>query len=628
MSSKKVTMKEAIQIQLKAMKLLFRVFPYKIIYSSISLVLQAIVPYVTLYLSALIIDELVTSKDKEQILTLIVLTLVASALLTLLAAVFKRLSQVYNTSAIAYMSIWSLYAMKTLEMDFCVVDDQATIDLHSQVKQNANSAGFGLFLSESIHEDLISSFTQMMASLVLTFSLFTSQVSKTAGSLVILNNPIFIVLVVLVLVLVTLIPVYLMDKMLSFTAGAFRTINFGNRLVGYFMLYRYKGDASSLDTRSYSQEELVEQNYKNKENPFLFNSPLSKVFNGKISNVEALRGMVTSFFLGLVYVFVCLKAYGGAFGIGALTQYVGALVLLSSSLSAGISAFSRMKSNYEFQKDSFDYLDMPNKMYQGSLTTEKRSDKQYEVEFKNVSFKYPGSEEYILHQVSMKFTIGNKIAIVGENGSGKTTFIKLLCRLYDPSEGEILLNGINIKKYKYEDYISTFAVVFQDFKLLSYTLGENVAASSMYDRARATQCLIDAGFGKKLSKLKNGLDTYVYHDLSNEGVEVSGGEAQKIALARALYRDSGFIILDEPTAALDPIAEAEVYESFNTIVANKTAVYISHRLSSCKFCDEILVFSKGVIVEQGTHERLLLNNKKYTELWNAQAQYYNNKKQS
>lgn len=262
-------------------------------------------------------------------------------------------------------------------------------------------------------------------------------------------------------------------------------------------------------------------------------------------------------------------------------------------------------------------------MYQGSLTTEKRSDRKYDVEFRDVSFKYPGSEVWALRHVSMKFKVGNRLAIVGENGSGKTTFIKLLCRLYDPQEGEILLNGIDIRKYRYDDYINIFSVVFQDFQLLSAPLAYNVAGSIHYDKDRVYRALVDAGFKERLDSMKEGLDTIIYKDFDEGGVDVSGGEAQKIAIARALYKNAPFIILDEPTAVLDPIAEAEIYSKFDEIVVDKTSVYISHRLSSCKFCDEIVVFENGNIVEQGSHEDLLKNKDgKYFKLWHAQAQYY------
>lgn len=189
-----------------------------------------------------------------------------------------------------------------------------------------------------------------------------------------------------------------------------------------------------------------------------------------------------------------------------------------------------MRINSSFLDTVFELLDTPNTMYQGSLTTEKRSDIQYDVEFRDVSFKYPGSEAYALRHVNMKFKVGSRLAVVGMNGSGKTTFIKLLCRLYDPTEGEILLNGINIRKYRYDDYMKIFSVVFQDFQLLALPLGQNVATSQTYDAARVLDCLNKAGFGEKLAKMPHGLDTYLYKSVDTEGVDVSGGEAQKSPL--------------------------------------------------------------------------------------------------
>ena len=210
------------------------------------------------------------------------------------------------------------------------------------------------------------------------------------------------------------------------------------------------------------------------------------------------------------------------------------------------------------------------------------------------------------------------------NGSGKTTMIKLLCRLYDPTEGYITLNGIDIQKYDYEDYLKLFSVVFQDFKLFSFSVGENVAASVDYDEDKVWSSLEKAGMLERVKAMPKGLKTPVYKDFEEDGVEISGGEAQKIAIARALYKDAAFVILDEPTASLDPIAEHEIYSRFNDMVKDKTAVYISHRLSSCRFCDRILAFDNGQLIQDGSHEELLENPEgKYSELWNAQAQYYN-----
>ena len=325
----------------------------------------------------------------------------------------------------------------------------------------------------------------------------------------------------------------------------------------------------------------------------------------------------------LAYLLVCMYCVANVFPVGSVIKYVGYLNQLLDSVVNLFYYITNLSSNTQFVEAYLSFFDIPNEMYQGSLTTEKRSDRNYEVEFRNVSFKYPGSDEYALRNLSIKFKIGSRLAVVGRNGSGKTTFIKLLCRLYDPTEGEILLNGADIRKYSYSDYLSIFSVVFQDFRLFSFPLAQNVAVAEEYDSGKVIGCLEEAGFGQRLATLSQGIETPLYKDFDEKGVEISGGEAQKIALARALYKDAPFVILDEPTAALDPIAEAEIYAKFNDMVGDRTAIYISHRLSSCRFCDVIAVFDKGQIVQKGSHEELVGDAAgKYYELWNAQAQYY------
>ncbi|MDE5717460.1 MAG: ATP-binding cassette domain-containing protein [Lachnospiraceae bacterium] len=275
------------------------------------------------------------------------------------------------------------------------------------------------------------------------------------------------------------------------------------------------------------------------------------------------------------------------------------------------------------QMSTLALIHMENEMYQGRLPVEKRSDGAYRIAFRNVSFKFPGAERYALKNVSLELVVGEKLAIVGMNGSGKTTMIKLLCRLYDPQEGEILLNGVDIRKFKQEEYSRLFSVVFQDFMLYPFPLAQNVAVSGSYDSGLVRKCLEDADFGERLASMEKGLETYLYKDYEDEGIEISGGEAQKIAIARAIYKEAPFILLDEPTAALDPLAEYEIYSNFDRITGTKTAVYISHRLSSCRFCGKIAVFHEGELVQLGSHKELVADRSgKYYELWSAQAQYY------
>lgn len=327
--------------------------------------------------------------------------------------------------------------------------------------------------------------------------------------------------------------------------------------------------------------------------------------------------------MGAFYLFVALKAYAGVFSIGSFVLFLGA----SLQIAEGINLLGQISSLIGFSAEHISYLkrivETPQRKHIGTLPVEKRNDNRYDIEFRNVSFKYPGTDEYILKNFNAKLEIGQHMAVVGKNGSGKTTFIKLLCRLYDVTDGEITLNGINIKKYDLNEYMSLFSVVFQDFQLFSVPLSQNVTTSLEYDKTKLYDCLDKAGIKERVEQMPDKENSVIYKDFDENGIEISGGEAQKLALARALYKDAPFVILDEPTSALDPISEFEIYQRFNSFVGDKTAIYISHRLSSCRFCNNILVFDDGRIVQQGSHDELVKNtNGKYYQLWSAQSQYY------
>ena len=324
---------------------------------------------------------------------------------------------------------------------------------------------------------------------------------------------------------------------------------------------------------------------------------------------------------GRVYIYVGVCVLDGNISIGDVLLYTGAITSLATNLNQFIAQYNGVAYRFEYLGNFEEFISSKNMHYDGTLPIEKRDDHEYEFEFRNVSFKYPNTDHYVLRNINLKLNVNNRIAIVGQNGAGKTTLIKLLCRLYEPTEGEILLNGINIEKYDYEEYTRIFSVVFQDFRLFPLPLDENIAGSNEVDEERCMEVLDQVGLKEKVMNWPQQQKTRLYKNLG-DGINVSGGEAQKIAIARALYKDAPFVIMDEPTAALDPIAESEIYENFNELIHNKTAIFISHRMSSCKFCDEIIVFQDGEIIQHGTHNELVEQEGLYHELWNAQAQYY------
>ncbi len=615
----KVNMRNAFALHLRGIKELHTVspkfFPLLTVYS----IFSAITPYITVFFSAQILKELATMRREENLWQWVIAGVLCVGIAAIARAMLYRrynslLNDLYGRKEI-------LFIHKMFSLDFAELDKQENHDLRAQIQQNENWSGWGLMRVEEAYIGAVSSVIGLLSGIVLTISLFTSPVPESAGWLTVLNNPVFILVLGAMMVVFSILAGNLSAKAMSCWSDFAEEATFGNRLFGHFGFIGTDRERS-VDIRMNNQQRLVSA-YWTTNSSFGVDGPFGKAARGKMGVYASLGVCITTLITGFIYVFTCLKAWGGAFDVGSITQYVGAATAMVTNVFALTDLLGIMKTNAPYLEKTFEFLDIPNSMYQGSLTTEKRADRQYEVEFKDVSFKYPGSDIWALRHVNMKFKVGKRLAIVGENGSGKTTFIKLLCRLYDPQEGQILLNGIDIRKYRYDDYMQIFSVVFQDFQLICQPLGNNVAGSMEYDRERVENALIDAGFGDRLASLDKGLDTFVYKNLTEDGVDVSGGEAQKIAIARALCKDTPFIILDEPTAALDPIAEAEIYGKFDEIAGDKTAIYISHRLSSCKFCDEIAVFHEGGVIQHGTHAELVADTTgKYHELWNAQAQYY------
>ncbi len=617
----KISWKETLWLNYRAFLVFYKQYPQMMLSRIIFMIWTALTPYISIYLSALLIEELAGTRNAQKLKELVIITLLSTVGIALISAFLSKWRDVQNAGT--WLKLEQIVAKKLFQMDFIRIDDAKMHELLSLIMENQNS-GWGIYRVIDHCEEMTSAILTLFGGITLTISLFTSKVPESAGVYTMLNHPLFILVMVAVMLLITYIAPMLSNKAGSYWAKNADSHRFGNRLFRYFGYLGHKNELA-MDMRMYQQDLICDKYNQNKEGTFCSKGPFAKYALGPMGLYHASSAAVSVVFTGVVYVFVCFKAWAGAFGVGAVTQYITSISKVFSSVSTLISQIGDMRNNAPFLAKVFEFLDISNTMYQGSLTVEKRRDREYEVEFRNVSFKYPNSELYALKNVNMKFKVGSRLAVVGMNGSGKTTFIKLLCRLYDPTEGEILLNGIDIRKYNYLDYMMIFSIVFQDFKLFSLKLAENVASTVEYDAERVKDCLEKAGFLERLQTMEHGIETYLYKDCDKEGVHISGGEAQKIAIARALYKDAPFIILDEPTAALDPVAEAEIYSKFDEIVGDKTAVYISHRLSSCKFCDEIMVFHEGTVVQQGTHAELVANKDgKYYELWNAQAQYYTN----
>lgn len=388
-----------------------------------------------------------------------------------------------------------------------------------------------------------------------------------------------------------------------------------NAIGGYVgVLY---GERAAKDVRIYQMRDYLMKKYQVMSNLCKEEYEADKI-KGRYTGAVV---FALELLAGATYVYIALKVLTGSVQIGDILMYAGAIITMMNSIREMMSIHIEINYSNEYLRTYEEFINLPNMHYDGTLPIEKRDDNRYELEFCHVSFKYPGTENDILRDVNLKFEIGGTMALVGRNGAGKTTLIKLLLRFYEPTEGKITLNGIDIGKYDYDEYMKIFSVVFQDFELYHFPLDENIAGSEKVNEARVREVIRQVGLENRVAKMKNGIHTSLYYE-TGEGEMLSGGEAQKVAIARALYKDAPFVILDEPTAALDPLAEVEIYEKFDQMVKEKTAIYISHRMSSCKFCDRIVVLQDGKITEIGTHEELIKRQGEYFRLYEAQAKYY------
>ena len=603
----------------KVLNLTHRIVPGYITFVFMVKMIAAFQPFVSIYFSSLILDGLFRLDPFETIFKNVIIMLVIDAVLVLIRWGLELINWVKKHELT--QKINKMLVDKTMDLDFDILEKHETLDMYKKAKDGMTAGGDIRSFIDNL-AGLIEKISTIVYSLVLLVPLFIPRAVSEVGALNGLGyflNQWYSFTIMVVVLAVHVFMSYKTNKKASQLQMEFFEKNVSyNRYFGYWfnLIFDY---SIGKYIRLYKMQKLMTKRVQET------NDKLEAEGNAWI-NKSLKISVVPIFSQGFMqlasYVFVGLKAVFGLITTGKCIMYVSSYTKLVESITGISDNFVQLKMESRYLSFFYDYMEIKNKRYDGTIPTEKRDDNVFEIEFRDVSFKYANADTWALRHVNQKITLGTKNAVVGKNGAGKTTFIKLLCRLYEPTEGQILLNGVDIRYYDNEEYARLFAIVFQDFNLFSFPLGENVAGDVEYDRDRAVKCLESAGFGERLTKMEKGLDTPLYQYDDENGVEISGGEAQKIAIARSLYKDAPFVIMDEPTSALDPVAEYEIYQRFDKMVEGKTSIYISHRMSSCRFCDNIIVFDEGKIIEQGSHDKLMSNKGLYSELWNAQAQYY------
>ncbi len=600
--------------------ILNKLFPNFWILEILYLFFECLFPYFGLYMSSLIINELAAGCDLHRLLVLAAITVCGGFALSFITKMLQSKQNVNNSFLFQRHEAFLFAAQSKLQYEH--LENPEMVAARFRNLQNMSTFNAGISAVKVAFTKITANVINAILSVSLTLSMFTTSVHKEyTGILGFVNSWASAITIIILVVFSTIFSVIITIRRNHVNNEAVTELAENNSR------YRTHNNRWGSDMITFGLNKVVLEEYRKY---LLYPKWITKVEKATV-RYNSIAILLNAILTIAIFIFTAAKAFVGVFGIGNFILYQGAIDRFVKAICGISTDIGKLLHNNQYLTQFFDFIDLPDNMYHGSLAVEHRDDIDYEIEFCDVGFKYPRTDTWTLRHINVKFKIGDTMAIVGENGSGKTTFIKLLCRLYDPTEGKILLNGIDITRYRYQEYMELFSVVFQDYKLFGFPLGENVAANYEYDEKKVRECLVRAGMGEKLKNLdadfndknKNALECAIGREYDSEGIDFSGGELQKIALARALYKNAPFMILDEPTAALDSIAEAAIYENFSELVKEKTAIFISHRLSSCRFCDEIIVFHKGNIVQKGSHDKLVVDKAgKYHELWSAQAKYY------
>ncbi len=577
-------------------------------------IVMAVMPFVNVWFTSKIIDLLDTGTEMNELFLYIGLAVGINLILFFVNYFLSDMYYMYRS--LMYNKELQNISVKLFKMEYQRLENgdfKELVHKHSEAQDRV----FSSFVQLSwMMRDFLSGLITLVISVVIIFPLLKIGFKTTGNTF--FEKPVFLLTIfgaIAVMTVIILIIALKMNKMWFKASDEYSRLD----RIFYYFLNMFSDYNTGKEIRLYKEQKLIEHNATDKlltDGERVLKK--ASMNSAKSSSFIAVLGAVVGFG---IYLFIGVKGLYGLFGIGSLVLYCGSFMQIINGIMKMAATFGKTEEMVPLVNYYFDIMNTKDDMTYGSKVLD-LTDK-FEIEFKNVSFRYPGAENDSLKNVNLTIHNGEHLAVVGRNGSGKTTFIKLMCRLYDVTEGEILINGENIKEYTAESLMSLYSVVFQDFKIFSTTLAQNISAGSDYNREKLFDALDKSNIKERVQKMENEENTYLYKDLDKAGVEISGGEAQKLALARALYKDSPIVILDEPTAALDPVAENEIYNRFNSFVNHKTAIYISHRLSSCIFCSRIAVFDKAELVQNGTHEELLENKEgRYYELWNAQAQYY------
>lgn len=561
------------------------------ILNCIQILLQVILP-------KFLIDELLGDKRVEYLIGISAAIVMVNCVCSLLA----KSIQCYMDSKNSYVTDKMSEAMaeKIMEVDFSYLENPYYLDL----KERAVFA----IRNQSVLFQVVQQMTEIVKAIFTIVGLVVLFLSL---------SPIILCILLATIVAIIIIYSFFMKYELLF----YQSLIPINRKYGYYIGLAFESTYQK-DIRLYHMSDMLTNQigtYTEQINKqFMEYHKKAGKYQGIISMIQDLQAALA---YGYVGIRVVTDRFGARIGIGSFTMYVTSIIQATASMHDLFQQFITFQQMLGYLDPFMEFMSLPSLKEQGK-GIELDKDIQ-EIAFEHITFSYPNSDKVILNDVSFSIKKGEKISIVGLNGAGKTTLVKLLCRLYHPDSGTIRINGVDIFEYEYESYMKQIAAIFQDYKLFAFTIRENITCNKSKKDMRMEQIISDVDMEEKIKELPNGIETLFGKEYDKAGIEMSGGQSQKIAIARALYKDASLIILDEPTSALDPIAEADIYQNFNQMVEGKTALYISHRMSSSVFCDKILILNNGILEDFDTHGNLMKKTEGlYYQLFSSQAENY------
>lgn len=555
---------------------------------------EAAKPFVAVLLPKLVLEELSGASDPARLL---LLTIAAAGFSGLIYWLSGYLSLRRDRANAKFNNLTDrVLADRTLTMDYPYLEDPEVLKMVQQFMQGRMTqgglAGAGWALGNGL--------PALLTALGMLFIL-----ARLSGGLLGL------------LLAATAVSLVLLRLQVKYLSGMTMEMADGNRILSY--LFSIFTDFSyGKDIRLFEAEPLMTTRMKDTVDELWWVCFGNYTKSGAC---QAGRAAIAQGVVALIYTMLAVQTVQKGLSIADFVMLTAAAVSFASSVMTAVTSAMNFYGALKMVAPFGEYMNLPPVLSQGSEPVPELTGEDAVV-FDHVSFTYPRAAEPTLKDLSFTIKRGERLAVVGENGAGKTTMIKLLLRLYEPDEGTIYLGGRDIRTMSREETLKQFAVVFQDFKLLAFSVKENICIGPDGDEERLHEVLRKLDLDKVMESTPHGAETSVYRLFDEEGVEFSGGERQKMAIARALYKDSPIVVMDEPTAALDPIAEAEIYGHLNQLVEHKTALFISHRLSSCKFCDRVAVFENGGVTQCGSHKELMAQEGLYRRMFAAQARYY------